>query len=99
MSKQLKKYYFIDKEKLKSRSKDLAGRIEKMSDNFNEFTEILIGLAKDPYIDFSYLGTRAGLTEKLLEKVSKAIEKYRDLYFSTINDIFQTRIEDFTKKD
>ena len=93
-----KNYYFIDKEKLKARSKDLAGRIEKMSTTFFEFQDISMGLRKDPYIDFSYLAERAGLTNKLLEKVKKAIENYRDLYFSTINDIFQTRIEDFTKK-
>lgn len=93
-----KNYYFIDKEKLKSKSKDLAGRIEKMSTAFYEFQDILDGLKKDPYIDFSYLGARAGLSDKLLEKVKKAIEKYRDLYFNTINDIFQTRIEDFAKK-
>lgn len=94
-----KKYYFINKEKLKTRSKDLANRIDKMSDTFYELTEILKGLKEDAYIDFSYLGERAGLSEKLLGKVSKAIEKYRDFFFKTMTDIFQTRIEDFTKKD
>lgn len=99
MSKQSKRYYFIDKEKLKKRSKDLAGRIDRMCEVFYEFEDILGGLRKDPYIDFSYLETRAGFTGKLVEKFKKATEKYKELYFKTIQDIFQTRIEDFTKED
>ena len=90
-----KNYYFINKEKLIKKSKTISSKIETMVETFQKFNEILEGLKKEPYLEFQYLFKRAGLTEKLLTKFSKAIDRYREMYFEQIGDIMQTSIEDF----
>ena len=92
-----KNYSFINKEKLKSRAKSLNPKVEAMYEGFYNFLELEQSLSKENFLDFSYLSERCGLTKKLLEKLKKAVEKYREMYFKMMMDIFQTRIEDFTK--
>lgn len=90
-----KNYYFIDKEKLIKKSKMISSKVENMIESFGSFMEILEGLKKEPYLEFQYLFERSGLTDKLLTKISKIIDRYRELYFEQIGDIMQTSIEDF----
>ena len=92
-----KNYYFIDKERLRIKSKSLTAKIERMYETYGDFIDLLEALRKEPYIDFTNLEMRAGLDEKLLKKLTNAIEEYRRIYFDKITDIFQTSIEDFTK--
>lgn len=90
-----KNYYFINREKLLKKSKALSSKIETMMETHNSFMKILEGLKKEPYLEFQYLFERAGLTDKLLTKLSKALDNYRDLYFTQIGDIQQTSLKDF----
>ena len=94
----IKTYPFLDKDNLKKRAKTLNPLIEKAYESFFSMLDLLNGVKNDEYIAFSNLYEKAGLTNKLLAKLEKGIEKLRDLYFSTMTDIFQTRIEDFTTK-
>ncbi len=91
-----KDYSFLNKDKLMKKSKMISSKIETMTETFESFMGILEGLKKIPYLDFQYLFERSGLTEKLLEKLSKALENYRDLYFQQLGDIQQTSIKSFT---
>lgn len=90
-----KNYYFINREKLLKNSKTITSKIETMTETFAKFHSILEGLKKDPYLEFQYLFERAGLTDKLLEKLSKGLDTYRDLYFTQLGDIQQTSLKDF----
>jgi len=100
MSGQGKNYNFLDKKYLLKRAKIISPKIEGMIESFEKSFDILNGLKNEPYLEFQYLFNRAGLTDKLLKKISKALDKYRELYFAQIGDILQTSIEDFggTKK-
>ena len=94
-------YSFLNKDKLMKRSKMISSKIETMTETYNSFVKILDGLKKIPYLEFQYLFERSGLTEKLLEKLTKALENYRDLYFQQLGDIQQTTLKQFSgvKKD
>lgn len=94
--KKSKQYYFIDRERLKIKSKILTAKIEEMYNTFFSFLDILNGLREEAYIDFTNLEQRAGIETNLLKKMTKAVEEYRRIYFDKITDIFQTSIEDFT---
>ena len=91
----MNKYYFINKEPLRNKAKDITARVEKMYESFGTFTEILEGLRKDIFIDFIGLEVKAGLTIKKLNSVKKAIEEYRRVYFDLLAKIYQTKIDDF----
>lgn len=91
-------YYFIDKEKLRRKSKTLTDKIEKMYEAYFQFHELLESLRKEPYIDFTNLEARVGLEEKLLKKTTTAVENYRKTYFEIITKVLQTSIEDFTEE-
>lgn len=88
-------YSFLNKEILMKRSKMISSKIETMTETFDSFLKVLDGLKKIPYLEFQYLFERSGLTEKLLEKLSKALETYRDMYFQQLGDIQQTSLKDF----
>jgi len=94
-------YSFLNKDKLMKRSKMISSKIETMTETYDSFVKILDGLKKIPYLEFQYLFERSGLTEKLLEKLTKALENYRDLYFQQLGDIQQTTLKQFSgvKKD
>ena len=98
MIKTSKNYYFLDKKKLLKNSKSITARIETMTETFASFNEILEGLKKDPYLEFQYLFERAGLNDKILKKVSRALENYRDLYFKQLGDIQQTSLDEYKIK-
>lgn len=89
------KYYFIDKERLRSRAKDITARIERMYESFGEFTEVLEGLRKDLFINFTGLEAKAGLTPKKIKTMANSIENYRRIYFDLLAKIYQTKIDDF----
>ena len=89
-------YSFLNKEKLMKRSKMISSKIESMTEGFESFFNILQGLKKIPYLEFQYLFERSGLTDKLLEKLSKALETYRDMYFQQLGDIQQTTLDTYS---
>ena len=93
-----KNYYFLDRDKLLKQSKIISAKIEGMTETFGKFNDILEGLKKEPYLEFQYLFERAGLTEKILKKVSVAVDKARELYFNQIGDIYQTSLDSFGGK-
>lgn len=89
-------YSFLNKDKLMKKSKMISSKIETMTETYESFINILEGLKKIPYLEFQYLFERSGLTEKLLKKLSKALETYRSMYFEQLGDITQTTIKDFS---
>ncbi len=89
------KYYFLDKDKLRRTSERTSDLLEKMYESFHNFMEVREAFSKDSYIEFTNLEARAGLSNKLIEKMEKAIEKLRTLYFARMADIYQTTIEEF----
>jgi len=89
------KYYFLDKEKLRRTSERTSDLLERMYESFDNFKEARETFTKDSYIEFTNLESRAGITDKLIDKVGKAIEKLRTLYFARMADIYQTTIEEF----
>lgn len=93
----MNKYYFIDKEQLRNKTKDITARIEKMYESFGTFVEIIDGLKKDTFIDFIGLDVKAGLTPKKLKGIKNAIDEYRRVYFDLLAKIYQTKIDDFIK--
>jgi len=93
-----KKYYFINKENLRRSAERISDLVEKMYETFQEFKEVKDVLCKDSLIELTNLDSRAGLTDKLVKKLEKAVENFRSLYVERMNDIFQTTIEDFVKK-
>ncbi len=94
------KYYFIDKEGLRKTADRINALVEKMYEGFHEWKGIKEALIKDSYVEFTNLASIAGLSDKLMKKLENAVEKFRELYFARMTDIFQTTIEDFvgTKK-
>ena len=95
MSGQGKNYNFLDKKYLMKRAKIITPKIEGMIESFEKSFDILEGLKKEPYLEFQYLFERSGLTDKLIEKLSKALDRYREMYFTQIGDIQQTSIDSF----
>lgn len=89
------KYYFINKERLRNKAKDITTKVEKMYESFGTFVEIVEGLRKDIFIDFIGLEGKAGLTNKKLNSVKNAIDEYRRVYFDLLAKIYQTKIDDF----
>ncbi len=90
-----KKYYFINKENLRRSAVRVSELLENMYEGFHEFKELKETLCKDSLIELTNLDARAGLTDKLVAKLEKAVEKFRSLYMERMTDIFQTTIEDF----
>ena len=72
--------------------------VERMYEGFHEWKGIKEAMTKDSYVEFTNLESIAGLNDKLIKKLEKAVEKFRTLYFERMVDIFQTTIEDFTGK-
>lgn len=95
-TKPIKRYPFIDKEGLRKSSGHIDPLMEKMEASFYEFGEYLKAIRENTFVEFSYLMSRAGLSQKLIEKTEKALEKFRTLYFELLADIRQTRIGDYT---
>ena len=93
----MNKYYFIDKEQLRNRAKDITARIEAMYESFMSFVEIIDGLSKDTFIDFIGLNMKAGLSPKKLKGIKNSIDEYRRVYFDLLAKIYQTKIDDFIK--
>lgn len=89
------KYFFINKENLRISLDRTSTLMEKMYEGFYSFKDLKEALSKDDYVSLTNLDAKAGLTDKLLEKVGKAVEKFRDLYIAQNLDILQTTIEDF----
>ena len=89
-------YSFFDKEKLKTRSRSLDPKVERMYEAFFEFRDLQKALSEEAFLNFSYLSDRCGLTERLLKKLEKAVEAYRNMYLELMIDIFQKRIQDYT---
>lgn len=90
-------YTFIDKDKLMKTSRKITTKVETMCEAFDNFTNLLEGLEKEPYLDFQNLGDRAGINKKQLTKLGKAVENYRNIYFQRLSEIFQTSLDDFGK--
>jgi len=92
------RYFFINRENLRLSLDRTSQLMEKMYNGFNDFKELKEALSKDDYVSLTNLDAKAGLTDKLLEKVGKAVEKFRELYIAQNLDILQTTIEDFVGK-
>ena len=96
----MSKFYFINKEKLLKRSKEITLRVETMYEAFFKFDELVKLLKKEPYLNFSFMEGRSGLNTKILKKVEDAVEDYRKIYFQYMSEIYQKSIDEFiVKKD
>lgn len=89
------KYFFINKENLRISLDRISSLMEKIYEAFHEFKDFKTALGEDDYITLTGLESKAGLTDKLMEKLEKSVEKYRNLYMEQNLDILQTTIEDF----
>ena len=89
------KYFFINKENFKIQSKDLQGKIEEMYNTYYQFLDLLKALREDSMISFSAMELKAGITDKLLDKLTAAIEEYRRIFFEIGTEVLQTSIDDF----
>lgn len=93
-----RKYFFINRENLRISLDRTSQLMDKMYEGYHEFKELKEALSKDDYVSLTNLDAKAGLTDKLLKRVEKAVEKFRDLYIAQNLDILQTTIEDFVDK-
>lgn len=88
-------YTFINRDVLNRKSKDLTSKIESMYDAYYSFIEGLENLQNNEFISLINLKDRAGLDDKLLKKVTTAVEEYRKLYFDIQMKVMQRNLDEF----
>lgn len=93
------KYFFINKENFRIQSKQLQAKIEEMYNTYYSFHDQLKGLRGEGFVNVTALELRAGITDKMLDKLTASIEEYRRIFFEMGTEILQTSIEDFMNKN